>query len=218
MFRTINGGNNWSASNTGLANVTVHVVAVDPLTPTTIYAGTREHGVFKSIDGGLSWRDSSNGLFEASGSWVVSLAVDPVTPSTIYAGTGSFVFKSSDSGATWKSVQTGALSLMVPAIAINPLNPKIIVAGTLSARIYGGIYLSTDAAATWTPIRAGLPDSSTIYGLSFSTKLPNTLLAAVHSRTGDAYMISNDSGATWAALYPGYDPSAGAVSDRKSVV
>ena len=123
-----------------------------------------------------------------------------MTPSTIYAGTRNFVFKSIDSGATWKSVQTGALFLMVPAIAINPLNPKIIVAGTFT----GGIYRSTDAAATWIQVTAGLPSSPTIYGLSFSTTSPQTLLAAVRSSAGtDAYMVSGDSGATWAAIYPG---------------
>ena len=212
VFRSTNAGTSWAESSTGLANVTVHVVAVDPLTPTTIYAGTRDQGVFKSTDGGLSWKDSSNGLFEAFGGWVVSLAIDPLTPSTIYAGTNNFVFKSIDSGATWKPARTGASTYLTPAIAINPLNPKVIVAGTLGVGINGGIYLSTDAAATWTPIRTGLPNSSTIYGLSFSTKFPNTLLAAVRSPAGDAYMTSSDSGATWAAIYPGYDPTQGTVS------
>lgn len=54
MFRSTNGGSTWAATNAGLTNVTVHVVAVDPLTPTTIYAGTRDQGIFKSTDGGAS--------------------------------------------------------------------------------------------------------------------------------------------------------------------
>ena len=218
IFRSTNGGNTWAVTNTGLANVTVHVVAVDPKTPTTIYAGTRDQGIFKSIDGGASWADSSNGLYDPSGlsgAWVTSMAIDPVTPSTIYAGTNNFVFKSVDSGASWKPARTGigASTYLTPALAINPLNPKIVVAGTLGTGIYGGIFLSTDGAATWTQIRAGLPNSATIYGLSFSATKPNLVLAAVSARSaGDTYMSSTDSGATWSAVYPGYDPSTGAVA------
>lgn len=216
IFRSTNGGSTWAATNTGLANVTVHVIAVDPLTPTTIYAGTRDQGIFKSTDGGASWADSSNGLYDPSGfsgAWVTSLAIDPVTPSTIYAGTNNFVFKSIDSGASWKPARTGigTSTYLTPSLAINPLNPKIVVAGTLGTSVYGGIFLSTDGAATWTQIRAGLPDSATIYGLSFGTKAPQSLWAFVQpgSFGTGIYMNSLDSGATWSPNYAGLNPSTG---------
>lgn len=132
-----------------------------------------------------------------------------MTPSTIYAGTLNFVFKSVDSGATWKPARTGALTYLTPSLAIDPLNPKTIVAGTLD----GGIYRSTDGAATWTQVTAGLPNASTIYGLSFGTTSPQTLLAAVRAGSGtDSYMTSTDSGATWSALAPSYGGSTDAIS------
>ena len=40
MFKSTNGGGNWSAVNTGLTNAIVRALAIDPATPTTLYAGT----------------------------------------------------------------------------------------------------------------------------------------------------------------------------------
>jgi photosystem II stability/assembly factor-like uncharacterized protein len=78
----------------------VRALAVDPVTPSTVYAATDGGGVFKSADGGGSWTAINAGL--SSGSTVMALAVDPVTPSTVYAGTnGGGVLRSDDGGASW---------------------------------------------------------------------------------------------------------------------
>src|SRR5499425_1489629 len=95
VFKTINGGGSWSSVNVGLTNTNVSVVAIDPQTPTTLYAATSGSGVFKSIDAGGSWRAINDGLTD---SYVTALAVDPKTPSIIYVGTGGGVFKTTDGG------------------------------------------------------------------------------------------------------------------------
>lgn len=90
---------------TGLANVRVFQVAVDPMNPETVYAheciagtvsaATRRlsaeirGGVFRSSDGGASWRDIATGLANPS---VNALAIDPQSAGSIYAGTGGGVF------------------------------------------------------------------------------------------------------------------------------
>jgi hypothetical protein len=75
---------------------TVFALALDPATPTTLYAGTDGGGVFKSPDGGDTWHAVSTGL---TGRYVTALAVDPATPTTLYAGTNRVgVFKSTDGG------------------------------------------------------------------------------------------------------------------------
>ena len=214
VFRSTNGGSNWAASNAGLTNINITAIAIDPLTPSILYAGTSYSGMFKSTDGGASWVNSTNGPQDPN-NWVMSLAIDPVTPTTLYAGggTSSSIYKSVDGGATWRGLDTGA-PRPISALAIDPSNPQIIVAGVLS----GGIYRSTNAGASWTAITAGLPSLPTIYGLSFGTTSPPTLLAAVQSRTGaDTFMTSTDGGATWSAAFPGYDPSNGLVSALKFV-
>jgi photosystem II stability/assembly factor-like uncharacterized protein len=48
VFKSTNGGANWSAVNTGLTNLYVNALAIDPTNPNTLYAGTNGGGVFKS--------------------------------------------------------------------------------------------------------------------------------------------------------------------------
>jgi hypothetical protein len=83
VFKTVDAGASWTAVNTTLTNLVVAALAIDPATPTTVYAGT-DGGVFKSVDGGGSWSPLTTGLTTLE---VVGLAIDPVTPTTVYAGT-----------------------------------------------------------------------------------------------------------------------------------
>ena len=78
----------------------VHALAIDPVTPTTLYAGTFSGCVFKSTDGGGVWSPMSNGLVVAT---AYTLAIDPATPTTLYAGTWKGVFKSTDGGGGMES-------------------------------------------------------------------------------------------------------------------
>src|SRR5258708_7951909 len=68
-------------------------LAVDPATPTTLYAGTQGGGAFKSTNGGASWNTVNSGL--PLNAVVQVLAIDPATPATLYAGVGG-VFKSTN--------------------------------------------------------------------------------------------------------------------------
>jgi photosystem II stability/assembly factor-like uncharacterized protein len=75
--------------------------AIDPLSQSTLYAGTAS-GVFKSTDGGTSWNLASSGLGRM---FVTYLAVDPQSPATLYAGTDGGVFKSTTGAATWSELK-----------------------------------------------------------------------------------------------------------------
>jgi hypothetical protein len=87
-------GATWGA--TGLTKPGVNTLAVAPITPTTIYAGTHGGGVlhgdglFKSTDGGATWNAFSTGL--PNNVDVSALAIDPLAPTTLYAGTAGGVF------------------------------------------------------------------------------------------------------------------------------
>ncbi len=88
--------------NNGLTNTFVSSLAIDPATPTILYAGTNSGGVFKSTDGG-GLDPMNDGL---TNTFVSSLAIDPETSTTLYAGTypppftgpPGGVFKSSNGG------------------------------------------------------------------------------------------------------------------------
>ena len=89
-----------AAVNTGLTSTNVRALAIDPVTPTTLYAGGS--GVFKSTNGGGSW--SKTACYS-----VRALALDPAAPDTLYVGSsGNGVYKSTDGGGSWSALsQTG---------------------------------------------------------------------------------------------------------------
>ena len=91
VFKSANGGENWSEANTGLTDTYVRALVIDPVTPDTLYAGTNYGGgVFKSTNGGENWSMVNSGL---TSTLVMALAIDPAMPTTLYAGTrGGGVF------------------------------------------------------------------------------------------------------------------------------
>src|SRR6185295_3393452 len=133
----------------------VYCLVPDPSRPATIYAGTAQ-GVFKSDDGGASWRAANSGM---PAERVQTIAIDPTATETLYAGTltpngveSVGIFKSTDGGASWTAVNeglidpfTGISPLDVWSLAIDPRNPKTILAGTR----FSEIFKSTDGGLTW---------------------------------------------------------------------
>ena len=81
-------------------------LAVDPASPSTVYAGMNGGGVFKTTNAGGSWSAVNTGLTDT---FVTALAVDATTtPSTVYAGTqDGGVFKTTNGGGSWSAVNTG---------------------------------------------------------------------------------------------------------------
>src|SRR5438093_1065552 len=66
VFKTVDGGANWNAINTGLpgtpSSITAKTLAINPAAPATLYLGTIAYGVFKSTNGGNSWSAANVGL------------------------------------------------------------------------------------------------------------------------------------------------------------
>jgi uncharacterized repeat protein (TIGR02543 family) len=165
----------------------VFSLAINPATPTTLYAGTYSGGVFRSTDSGATWTAVNTGLTSHD---VLSLAINPAT---LYAGTwGAGIFRSTDSGATWTAVDAGLTSQDVYAIAINPAAPSTLYAGT-----YDGVFRSTDSGATWTVMNTGLTNHH-VQSLAIDPLAPTILYAG--TTLGGGVFRSTDSGATWSAV------------------
>ena len=158
LFKSTDGGANWSP--TGLTNTFVRTVAMDPVNPNTLYAGTIDYGVaktpfrglLKSTDAGASWFPINNGLSEllSARSAVMAIVIDRASPNVIYAATsGSGVFKSSDGGANWSPLNDGLTSLNVQALVLAPDNSHTLYAGT-----HAGLFKIVDSATlpTTTPM------------------------------------------------------------------
>src|SRR5437016_4227102 len=99
VSKSTDGGTTWSTASDGLPGNPVFQLAIDPQTPTTLYASGGVDGAFKSVDGGRTWSRIGN---ESTDIRVV-LAIDPQTPTTLSAGarSGSGLFKSTDGGDSW---------------------------------------------------------------------------------------------------------------------
>jgi ligand-binding sensor domain-containing protein len=187
VFRSTNAGSSWTAANAGIALLDITAVAVNPLTPTTLYAGGP--GVFRSLDGGASWAASNVGLPDDPR--IAALAVDPVTPTTLYAALwGNGVFHSTNGGTSWTARSNGLpAEADVVALAIDPMTPAILYAGIGGA----GVFRTTDGGASWTARNAGLPDAPSALTLAIDPATPTTLYVGTY----DGVYRSTDGGAVW---------------------
>jgi photosystem II stability/assembly factor-like uncharacterized protein len=195
VFKSTDGAASWQAANGGLLPAGgggIGALAIDPVTPTTLYAGTfggGSGGVFKSSDAGGSWRAVNSGL---PGLAVTALAIAPTTPRTVYAGMeygGRGVFKSTDGGASWRIANTGLPSdVAVIWIVVDPVRPSTLYAGMGD----GGVFKSMDSGGSWTATRfPGLP--------VFDPSTPGTLYVGA----GVGVFKSTDAGGTWQAVNTG---------------
>src|SRR5436305_2123202 len=130
-----------------------------PGDPLTYYAASASGGVWKSADGGLTWKPVFDDQPTSS---VGSIAVAASDPNVVYVGTGEAnirgnvvpgvgIFKSTDAGKTWKHVwkQAGQIGTM----AVHPKNPDVAFAAVLG-HAFGpnserGLYRTTDGGKTW---------------------------------------------------------------------
>jgi hypothetical protein len=174
VFKSTNGGANWSAINNGLTNTYVWALAIAPQTPSTVYVGTWGGGVFKSTNGGANWNASNIGL---TNTYVRALAIDPQTPSTVYVGTGGGgMFKSTNGGANWSAINSGLTETDVGALAIDPQTPSTVYAGTYAWTDGGGVFKSTNGGANWSAINSGLTDTD-VLALAINPQTPSTIYA-----------------------------------------
>ena len=195
MFKTTDDGGTWV--NTGPPMRNVLVLALDPATPTTLYAAGND--VYKSTDGGNSWRTASIGL---NGAPVVLIAIDPITPSTLYVGTESAnggLFKSTDGAGTWNAVRIGLIDSIVTKLALDPATPGTLYAG--AGRSYDNVFKSTDSGATW----GGPSLDDVVFALAIDPATPSTLYAGSGSCVfgfcrRDSAFKTTDGASTWAAI------------------
>src|SRR2546427_1156904 len=143
LFKTTDGGKSWSPIGGGLPNTYPSRLVSDPLSPTTLYAGTKRNGLFKSTNGGKSWSPINAGLPRAQVE-VFSLAIDPGIESTLYAGTSGGLFMSVNGGERWTPVKTEPNTQDVNTVAVDPPKHPTPYAGLEK----GGVK-STDGRGTW---------------------------------------------------------------------
>jgi photosystem II stability/assembly factor-like uncharacterized protein/DNA-binding FrmR family transcriptional regulator len=193
-----------------------------PGKPTLFYFGSTGGGVWRTIDGGATWENISDGFFGGS---IGAVAVAESDPNVIFVGEGEKtvrgnvssglkgVWKSTDAGKTWKNVGL-ADTRHVPRIRIHPKNPDVVYVAALG-HLYGpsaerGVFRSTDGGATWKKVLF-VNDEAGAIDLVLDPNNPRIVYASTWRVKRSPYSLesggpgsglwkSTDGGDTWTAL------------------
>lgn len=190
---------NWQVTSL-LQETDIHCLLRDPHNARRAYAGTKQNGILRSDDLGVTWQ--SIGL---EGTPVKSLAVDPQNPEVIYAGSKPVsLYMTSNGGGRWEELpalratrqwwwfspaEPPGIMPYVQAVTISPGNPKHIVCGIE----LGALMLSKDGGQTWS--RHKKHAIRDCHSAKFHSSNPNWVYEGGAGGSGAAY--SRDGGATW---------------------
>jgi tetratricopeptide (TPR) repeat protein/photosystem II stability/assembly factor-like uncharacterized protein len=191
----------WARLNSGqfLPRDQVTAIVVDPTDPGVIYAGTENAGVYKSIDGGLSWQPAHSGLERAN---ISTLIIDPREPSTLYAGVApGGIYKTTDGAKIWLPINSGIELPGADFLSIVVMDPQN------NEHLYftqnASLYESLDGGETWQQIQ--IPACMLSGGISNLAVHPNDgkTIFIMEFNSGDTFSCpigiykSQDSGKTW---------------------
>jgi len=171
FWKSDDAGETWKKMNLDIDQVQVGRIAVHPKNPDIVYIAiigdlfknSNERGIYKSIDGGESWKKV---LFSNERAGAVDISIDKNNPRIMYASTwnirrtpyslesggeGSGLWKSTDGGDTWKNISgnDGLPSGLwgISGVSVSPVNPKKIFA--LIENKDGGLFRSDDGGESW---------------------------------------------------------------------
>jgi photosystem II stability/assembly factor-like uncharacterized protein len=138
VLKSADEGKTWV--NTGLRDVDVNVLALDPRNSNTLYAGT-SMGLIKTTDGGATWSAINSALAGVvpTSAGITALVIDPKF-SILYMGTsGAGVLRSIDGGKRWTAINDGLPNLNVRALAVSSDG-----SGTIYAATSAGVFTAVD--------------------------------------------------------------------------
>ena len=224
-------GGVWKTENSGLTfdpvfenegSYSIGCVTIDPNNSNVVWVGTGENnnqrsvsygdGVYKSVDGGKSWKNMGLKKSEHIG----MIIVDPRNSDVVYvaaygpvwsSGGDRGVYKTCDGGQNWEKVLDISEHTGVNEVHFDLRNPDVIYATAhqrqrkqwtyLGGGPESGIYKTTDAGKTWNKINRGLPggDKGRI-GMDISPADPEILYACVEASGGGFYRSTNR-GESW---------------------
>lgn len=178
VFKSTDSGATWiTQNNFNVAGTPgIRVLAIDPTAPLTIYAGSFNNGIFKSINGGGVWTAMNTGMGGPSPTNINVIAIDPSNTSTIYTGHGSSggINKTTNGGTSWAPLTNG-----LPQFPV--VNAMVVTSSAVYAAISSnGVLKSTNGGDNWTSANSGLWSSS-VRALVRNSADPSTLYAGTTS-------------------------------------
>lgn len=221
VWKTANRGTTWTPLTDRECSLAMAALALDPVDPDIVYAGTGEPhfsgdsyygcGVLRSTNAGATWTQLGAAVFDTAtgGARISRVVIDPTTAgsttsTTLYVASDFGVHKSSDRGATWTRVLTGVATDLV----IDPSNPSVLYAavGNVVTDTRNGVYKSTNRGASWTRLTTGLPTADVgRINLTIFSSDPRILFATIQNDFGGSGVSGSllgifkttDGGASW---------------------
>ncbi len=224
VWKTTNAGTTWTPIFDGQGSYSIGCVAVDPRNPLIVWVGTGENnsqrsvgygdGVYRSLDGGLTWENVGLKASEHIG----KILIDPRNAGVLYvaaqgplwaAGGDRGLYKTTDDGKTWKKVLEVGENTGVTDVVMDPRDSAVLYAASYQRRrhvwgmINGGpesaIFKSTDAGVTWRKLESGLPkEEMGRIGLAISPASPDVVYATVEAaEKAGGFFRSTDAGGSW---------------------
>jgi len=231
VWKTVNDGIEYTPVFENEGSYSIGCVTIDPNNTNVVWVGTGENnnqrsvnygdGVYKSIDGGKSWKNMGLKTSEHIG----KIIVNPEDSNIVYvAAIGPFwskggergLYKTTDGGETWKAVLTVDEHTGVNDVVMDPRDPQILYASTLQRRrhVYtyvgggpgSGLHKSVDGGETWTEFKKGFPKEELglpkeelgRIGLAISPANPDIIYAIVEAANGKGgFYRTKNRGATW---------------------
>ncbi len=227
VWKTVNAGSTWSPIFDDEAVYSIGDVTIDPSNPNIIWVGTGENnggrhiafgdGVYKSMDGGKTWKNMGLGKSEHIGDIIVhptdSNTVWVSAQGPLWSGGGERgLFKTTDGGKTWRNVLEADKWTGVGSVAIDPRNPDKLyaakwqrqrtIANLIDTGPGSGLYTSDDGGETWRKMTEGLPkENMGKSSVAVSPINPDVVYAAIEldGREG-GFWRSSDRGASWVKM------------------
>ncbi len=191
VWKSVDGGENWSPANIGLGDMHIMALEQDPHIASVLYAGTKT-GIYKTIDAGASWQ-----LSDSLNAEVRALAFDLNSPQHIYSATKLGLYESSDAGASWQKVNADSLeSEDLWAVLVNATDSTVYV-GTYKS----GVFRRGPQNSYWQEANNGLVGGS-VDNLKISEIVIKSAAKAeilVATRGGGVFRTTNG-GDEWASI------------------
>ncbi|MTV24131.1 exo-alpha-sialidase [Nitriliruptoraceae bacterium ZYF776] len=229
LFRSEDAGATWAelsglrehgtgpAWQPGAGGLCLHTIVQDPRTPARLTVAISAAGVFRSDDGGVTWRPRNTGLASGEipdpdadvGHCVHKLAIHDRAPDTVFMQKHWDVMRSVDAGDTWHEVSGDLPSDFGFAIGVHAHEPETVyVVPITSDELHvppdGAlrVYRSRTGGGTWEPLTAGLPQEHCYHDV-----LRDCLAVDAHDpcglylgTTGGQVYASNDEGDSWTPI------------------
>jgi photosystem II stability/assembly factor-like uncharacterized protein len=216
VYRSLDGGKTFTPVLQKSVDVGANDVDIDPSNPMVVYANLWEQrqgpwenaawtgnggGLFKSSDGGETWKQLTNGLPPTTNQ--VNLMIAPSNPQRLYAAVGSDgppaavdIYRSDNAGESWTkttedrrpALRIGGGDLPVPIVS--PTDPDMVIMGSIVAM------KSTDGGRTWVPLK-GAPGGDDYQNGWISPADPNIILLV----SDQGAVVTLNGGRTWSSWY-----------------